>query len=132
MLYKETANDFSIGIIDLLLLQATNNLFNLSEYNQADRGVPRLHQVYNVKYVVRVTVSGGGTRLNDVLALKPMDCLLALGEQGLSQKFDAAHALKQGDDIEFIKELVLSLVELVVLLNLLVPVPPRPNILLEF
>jgi hypothetical protein len=61
MLYKETANDFSIGIIDLLFLQATNNLFDLSEDNQADRGVPRLHQVYYVKYVVRVTVAGGGT-----------------------------------------------------------------------
>jgi hypothetical protein len=61
-------------------LQATNDFFNLSEDDQADHGVPRLHQVHHIKDVVRVTVSGGGTRLNDVLALEPKDCLLTLGE----------------------------------------------------
>ena len=58
MLNEETANDFSIGIIDPLFLQATNNLFDLTEDNQADRGVPRLHQIHHVKHVVRVTVPG--------------------------------------------------------------------------
>jgi hypothetical protein len=61
MLYEETANDFSIGIIDPLFLEATNDLFDLSEDNQADRWIPRLHQIYYVKHVVRVTVPGGGT-----------------------------------------------------------------------
>jgi hypothetical protein len=61
MLYEETTNDFSIGIIDLLFLQATNDFFNLSEDDQADHGVPRLHQVHHIKHVVGVTVPGGGT-----------------------------------------------------------------------
>jgi hypothetical protein len=56
MLYEETTNDFSIGIIDLLLLQATNDLFNLPEDNQADHGAPRLHQVHHIKDVVCVAV----------------------------------------------------------------------------
>ena len=61
MLNEQTANNFSIGIIDALFLQATNDLFNLSKDDQADHGVPRLHQVHHIKHVVRVTVPGGGT-----------------------------------------------------------------------
>ena len=60
MLYEETAYDFSICIIDLLLLEATYDLFDLSVHDQADHGIPRLHQVHHIKHVVSVTVPGGG------------------------------------------------------------------------
>ena len=60
MLYEEAAYDFSVCIINLLLLKATNDLFDLSVHDQTDHWIPRLHQVHNIKHVVSVTVPGRG------------------------------------------------------------------------
>ena len=80
MLDEEAADDFSVNVTDLLPLQVTYYLFDLPKDDQAYHGIPRLHQVHHVEHVVRVTVPGGGARLNYVLPLEPKDRLLALSK----------------------------------------------------
>ena len=61
MLYEKAAYNFSIDITDSLLLKATNDLFDLSEDDQPDHRVSRLHQVHHIKHIICVTVARGGT-----------------------------------------------------------------------